>query len=167
MKQPATLNLQGVTIRFRGTGAALFENLDLTIAPGTVTTLMGPSGSGKSILLCFCGGFLDRGAFAASGAVSIGGNGLTACLPTDAASACCSPTSRLEAICSSACRAVRPVRVSSAGSSLRTRLLRLVSQATRIAIQPRCRGPEGPGGAPADALDPTACPSPGRAILQA
>jgi putative thiamine transport system ATP-binding protein len=72
MKQPAALHLQGVTIRFRGTGAALFENLDLTIAPGTVTTLMGPSGSGKSTLLSFCAGFLDRGAFAASGVVCIG-----------------------------------------------------------------------------------------------
>jgi putative thiamine transport system ATP-binding protein len=72
MKQPAALHLQGVTIRFRGTGAALVENLDLTIAPGTVTTLMGPSGSGKSTLLSFCGGFLDQSAFAASGIVRIG-----------------------------------------------------------------------------------------------
>ena len=72
MKQPAALNLQGVTIRFRGTGAALVKNLELSIAPGTVTTLMGPSGSGKSTLLAFCAGFLDRSAFAASGVVCIG-----------------------------------------------------------------------------------------------
>lgn len=72
MKQPLALNLRDVTVKFRRTGALLFENLDLTIAPGTVTTLMGPSGSGKSTLLAFCAGFLDQSAFAASGAVSIG-----------------------------------------------------------------------------------------------
>ncbi|MBD2750896.1 ATP-binding cassette domain-containing protein [Microvirga sp. BT688] len=72
MKQPAALNLNEVTIRLRGTGAALVENLELSISPGTVTTLMGPSGSGKSTLLAFCAGFLDRSAFAASGAVCIG-----------------------------------------------------------------------------------------------
>jgi putative thiamine transport system ATP-binding protein len=72
MKRPAALNLRDVAIRFRGTDAVLFKNLDLTIAPGTVTTLMGPSGSGKSTLLAFCAGFLDRSAFAASGIVGIG-----------------------------------------------------------------------------------------------
>jgi len=72
MKQPAALDLNDVTIRFRSTGAALVENLELSIAPGTVTTLMGPSGSGKSTLLSFCAGFLDRSAFAASGTVRIG-----------------------------------------------------------------------------------------------
>jgi putative thiamine transport system ATP-binding protein len=72
MKQPAAFNLNEVTIRLRGTGAALVENLELSILPGTVTTLMGPSGSGKSTLLAFCAGFLDRSAFAASGAVCIG-----------------------------------------------------------------------------------------------
>jgi len=72
MKQPDALDLNNVTIRFQSTGAALFENLELSIASGTVTTLMGPSGSGKSTLLAFCAGFLDQSAFAASGAVSIG-----------------------------------------------------------------------------------------------
>lgn len=72
MRGPGSLELRHVTIRLRATGATLFQDLDLAIAPGTVATLMGPSGSGKSTLLAFCGGFLDRAAFAAEGSVVVG-----------------------------------------------------------------------------------------------
>jgi putative thiamine transport system ATP-binding protein len=77
----APLILAGVTIRFRRTGAALFEGFDLAVEPGTVTTLMGPSGSGKSTLLAYCGGFLDRGAFTATGTVAIGPERIDALAP--------------------------------------------------------------------------------------
>ena len=66
------LELRGVTTRFRGTGTALIDLLDLTVPPGSVTTVMGPSGSGKSSLLAFLAGFLDPHAFAGSGEFRIG-----------------------------------------------------------------------------------------------
>ncbi len=50
----------------------LIGPLDLTIAPGGVATLMGPSGSGKSSLLAFICGTLDP-AFRARGQVRLGG----------------------------------------------------------------------------------------------
>jgi ATP-binding cassette subfamily C protein len=51
---------QGITltgIRFSYGEAPLFDGLDLSIAAGTLTTLMGPSGSGKSTLLDLVLGF--------------------------------------------------------------------------------------------------------------
>jgi putative thiamine transport system ATP-binding protein len=78
MTTPGSLTLDAVTIRFRRTGMTLFDGLSLDVAPGVVTTLMGPSGSGKSTLLAFCGGFLDQGAFAATGRVLIGGERIDA-----------------------------------------------------------------------------------------
>jgi putative thiamine transport system ATP-binding protein len=51
------------------------------VRPGEVLTVMGPSGSGKSALLAFIGGFLDP-AFAAAGKVFVSGIELTA-LPAE------------------------------------------------------------------------------------
>jgi putative thiamine transport system ATP-binding protein len=51
------------------------------VRPGEVLTVMGPSGSGKSALLAFIGGFLDP-AFRAAGKVFVSGVELTA-LPAE------------------------------------------------------------------------------------
>jgi putative thiamine transport system ATP-binding protein len=51
------------------------------VRPGEVLTVMGPSGSGKSALLAFIGGFLDP-AFKAAGKVFVSGVELTA-LPAE------------------------------------------------------------------------------------
>jgi putative thiamine transport system ATP-binding protein len=66
------LELRGVSIRLRATGAVLVDRLDLRVRPGEVATVMGPSGSGKSSLLAWLAGFLDGRAFAATGEVLIG-----------------------------------------------------------------------------------------------
>jgi len=69
-----SLRLQNVTISL---GARrLVSQLTLEIPPGTVVTVMGPSGSGKSSLLAFVGGFLDP-VFAAQGRVLIGDEDVT------------------------------------------------------------------------------------------
>lgn len=68
---PGSLVLRAVTIRLGG--QTLVERLDLTVAPGAVATVMGPSGSGKSSLLAYVAGFLDHHAFTGEGAVLVGG----------------------------------------------------------------------------------------------
>jgi putative thiamine transport system ATP-binding protein len=52
-------------------GRTLIDKLAIEVAPGEVATVMGASGSGKSSLLAFIGGFLAP-PFTASGEVSIG-----------------------------------------------------------------------------------------------
>ncbi len=79
MNTPTTLRLESVRIALAG--RRLVE-VDATIGPGEVLTLMGPSGVGKSTLLAFIAGFLDP-AFTASGRVSLAGRELTA-LPAEA-----------------------------------------------------------------------------------
>ncbi|TVR11780.1 MAG: ATP-binding cassette domain-containing protein [Salinarimonadaceae bacterium] len=69
------LELRGVSIKVGD--ATLVDGLDLCVAPGEVVTVMGPSGSGKSSLLAFIGGFLDP-AFAASGEILLDGASLAA-----------------------------------------------------------------------------------------
>jgi putative thiamine transport system ATP-binding protein len=70
----SALTLAGVTIRI---GArVLIGPLDLSVAPGTVVTVMGPSGSGKSSLLAYLCGTLDP-ALTGSGSVRIGSRDLT------------------------------------------------------------------------------------------
>lgn len=63
------LHLAGVFIRLAG--RELIAPLTMTVAPGEVATLMGPSGSGKSSLLAFICGTLDP-AFTAGGSVRLG-----------------------------------------------------------------------------------------------
>jgi putative thiamine transport system ATP-binding protein len=53
-------------------GRALFPPLSLQVAPGTITTVMGPSGSGKSSLLALLSGTLPAG-LAATGGASLDG----------------------------------------------------------------------------------------------
>lgn len=62
-------------------GQVLLEITERVI-PGQILTVMGPSGSGKSSLLAYIGGFLDP-AFSASGRVFINGCELTGLPPED------------------------------------------------------------------------------------
>ena len=73
------LLLDGVRIALGGK-----ELLALTqrVAPGAVLTVMGPSGSGKSSLLAYVGGFLDP-AFSASGRVTCDGVDIAALPPQE------------------------------------------------------------------------------------
>lgn len=61
-------------------GQALFPPVSLDVAPGTVTSVVGASGSGKSSLLRFLCGVLPPG-FEAAGSVRIGDDELTALPP--------------------------------------------------------------------------------------
>ena len=63
------LRLDGVRIAL---GQRDLLAVDAVVPPGTVLSVMGPSGSGKSSLLAFIGGFLDP-AFSAEGHVSVDG----------------------------------------------------------------------------------------------
>ncbi len=69
-----SLDLNDLTVRF-GT-EPLFPPLTLSVHPGTVTTVMGPSGVGKSTLLDAIGGHLGRGA-TVSGYVVLNGRDVT------------------------------------------------------------------------------------------
>jgi putative thiamine transport system ATP-binding protein len=54
--------------------------VDLQVPPGTIVTLMGPSGVGKSTLLAYIGGFLSRD-FRASGSIVLNGRDVTGLPP--------------------------------------------------------------------------------------
>lgn len=72
------LRLDDVSI---SVGGRPLVDVDRRVRPGEVLTVMGPSGSGKSALLAFIGGFLDP-AFTATGRVFVSGVELTA-LPAE------------------------------------------------------------------------------------
>lgn len=74
-----TLSLDHVQIDIAGRN--LFEPLTLDIAAGQVTTLMGPSGSGKSSILAFLCGTLDPD-LRATGTIRLNGMDVTR-LPTE------------------------------------------------------------------------------------
>lgn len=76
-----TLVLEKLCVAPRG-GAELFPPLSLTVWPGAVTTVMGPSGVGKSTLLDAVGGHLAHD-FVTSGRVILDGQDVTG-LPPEA-----------------------------------------------------------------------------------
>lgn len=70
------LVLTDVSIRQRGASTPLFPPLSLVVPAGTITTVMGPSGIGKSTLIDFIGGHLDFG-FVAGGNIMLNGLDVT------------------------------------------------------------------------------------------
>ena len=68
------LDLDGITLTLGG--EVLLGPLTLSVRPGTIATLMGPSGSGKSSLLALICGTLDP-VFDWSGQVRLGGRDIT------------------------------------------------------------------------------------------
>lgn len=76
-----TLALHALAVRPVG-AAPLFPPVNLSVEGGTVATLMGPSGIGKSTLLDAIGGHLSPG-FRAEGRVTLNGRDVTA-LPPEA-----------------------------------------------------------------------------------
>jgi putative thiamine transport system ATP-binding protein len=73
-----SLKLQEVGLALAG--RPLFAPLTLEVPPGSVATVMGPSGSGKSSLLAFVCGTLDP-KFEAGGRVLMNGSEITALPP--------------------------------------------------------------------------------------
>ncbi|GAA0262299.1 ABC transporter ATP-binding protein [Actinomadura nitritigenes] len=73
------LTLSGVTLRY-GSGDTLvtaLDGVDLTVGPGEVVAVAGPSGSGKSSLLAVAGALIAP----TEGTVAIGGTDVTAATP--------------------------------------------------------------------------------------
>lgn len=73
-----SLILDGVSLRIGG--ATLFPALDLHVPAGTVTSVVGPSGSGKSSLLSYICGTLPAG-FETQGRVRLGDEDVTQTVP--------------------------------------------------------------------------------------
>jgi ATP-binding cassette, subfamily C, bacterial CydD len=71
-RQPPAIALEGVRLAFGGGQEAVLEGVSLAIAPGEHVALVGPSGSGKSVLLGLMAGLIAPSA----GAVRCGGRPL-------------------------------------------------------------------------------------------
>lgn len=69
-----SLDLDRLSIRYRG-GAPLFPPLTFSVPAGTIVTVIGPSGIGKSTLLDAIGGHLAHG-FSLEGGLSLNGTDL-------------------------------------------------------------------------------------------
>ncbi|MGH7471215.1 MAG: ABC transporter ATP-binding protein [Longimicrobiales bacterium] len=67
---PAAVVVSGLTRRFPGRAAPAVADVSLTVSPGSILALLGPSGAGKTTLLRLIAGF-ER---ADSGSVAIGGH---------------------------------------------------------------------------------------------
>ncbi len=78
----SALELHDVAIRPCATCAPLFAPLTLRVPAGSVTTIIGASGIGKSTLIDFIGGHLSAG-FEAAGRVTLNGRDVTR-LPAEA-----------------------------------------------------------------------------------
>ncbi|WP_347311880.1 ATP-binding cassette domain-containing protein [Defluviimonas sp. SAOS-178_SWC] len=78
----SALELLDVSIRPCESPAPLFAPLTLRVPAGSVTTIIGPSGIGKSTLIDFIGGHLSAG-FEATGRVLLNGRDVTR-LPAEA-----------------------------------------------------------------------------------
>lgn len=73
------MRFQNVSVSLNG---RRLVHLEAAVRPGGALVLMGPSGSGKSSLLAYVGGFLDP-AFEAAGTVTVDGTDITAMSPPD------------------------------------------------------------------------------------
>lgn len=76
------LDIIEVSVFLKGVVKPLFVPLTLSVPPGVVVTVMGPSGIGKSTLVSTIGGHLPHG-FLASGSVVLNGRDVTN-LPAEA-----------------------------------------------------------------------------------
>lgn len=83
MREPA-LELRQAGYRYPAADRPALEGLSLSLEPGTLTLLTGPTGCGKSTLLRLAAGLLARhGSGALSGAVSVGGADPAALSPAE------------------------------------------------------------------------------------
>ncbi len=110
MRQPLRL----ADVRIALPGRVLIDALSFDVEPGRIVTVMGPSGSGKSALLSWIGGFLGAPFEARGERLARRASPRSACRPMRAGSASCSRTTccfricRSPATCCSACRARSP-----------------------------------------------------------
>lgn len=77
--------LQLTDIRKRFGSQTVLRGINLTVQPGAITAVLGPSGGGKSTLLRIIAGFET----ADEGTVTINGSNATALPPSGATSASC------------------------------------------------------------------------------